>query len=179
MGAAKKNSSRISLLCLLLWSFNHGAVAQNSLVGTTNLEFNFAAAQSGLRPGFAQSLGGVASLTSFLDFLKTGDLERDFVPTNVRPPGLGSDAKLELTLPSAKLWVLNATLIGNLPVGARLEVEVEGTRWTNLSAQLETVIWWDRSERSQIRINFRLWLRHDVQPSTYSIAVQYALNELP
>lgn len=152
--------------------------AQNSLLGVTNLEFNFSATSAGAHPGTARSAGGVASLGNYLEFLNSSDTERDFVPTNISPAAQNTDATLELRLPSSKLWVLNASLIGNLPSGARLEIEVQDVRRTVLNPQLETMIWWDRGS-APIRLRFRLFLRRDLQASAFTVAVQFALNELP
>jgi hypothetical protein len=177
MASILKAFSRLALLGLMFFSLCN-VTAQNSLLGTTNLEFNFAATSVGAHPGSARSVGGVASLGNYLNFLNSSDTERDFVPTNVVPAAQNTDATLELHVPSGKLWVLNASLIGNLPVGARLEVEVQDLRRTVLNSQLETMIWWDRGG-SLVRLRFRLWLRRDVQASTFTVAVQFALGELP
>jgi hypothetical protein len=177
MASSLKVFSRLALLGLMFFSLS-SATAQNSLLGTTSLEFNFAATTAGAHPGTARSAGGVASLSNYLLFLNSSDTERDFVPTNISPGGQNTDVNLELHLPSDKLWALNASLIGNLPIGARLEIEVQDVRRTVLNSQLETVIWWDRGS-SLIRLRFRLFLRRDVQASSFTVAVQYALNELP
>jgi hypothetical protein len=174
-----RDVSRWSAFTLLFLSLSVSAQAQSNLVGITNLEFNFAARQVGAQPGFASSGGGVALLEHYLGFLGSPDLERDFVPTNVIPAGGSSDSFLNINLAHGKLWVLSANLIGHLPPGARLEVEVEGTRRVVLKQNLETVLWWDRGTNQGLRLNYRLWLNRDAQPSRYSLGVQYSATELP